>query len=164
MARRGKCQFGVWRWVLTNRLRSIGKSGFRILKWNAKSENRWKRISSPRNPFSWKISSKKSKSGFHGSPFYRSIGKSKKGFAKLFSWTEVFFLLIMRACVRRLFVKNFLSIPLSDFRPTPPPPKKRDQKKWNLRTDISAIKSVSDFAIDCKSEIRNPDLLIERTR
>ena len=27
-------------------------------------------------------------------PFHRSIGKSEKGFAKLFSWTAVFFLLI----------------------------------------------------------------------
>ena len=42
-------------------------------------------ISPPRNPSSGWISIKKSKSGFHGFPFYRSIGKSEKGFAKLFS-------------------------------------------------------------------------------
>ena len=42
-----------------------------------------KRISPPRNPSSGWISIKKSKSGFF--PFYRSIGKSEKGFAKLFS-------------------------------------------------------------------------------
>ena len=36
------------------------------------------RISPPRNPSSGWISIKKSKSGFHGFPFYRSIGKSKK--------------------------------------------------------------------------------------
>ena len=44
-----------------------------------------KRISPPRNPSSGWISIKKSKSGFHGFSFYRSIGKSEKGFAKLFS-------------------------------------------------------------------------------
>ena len=44
-----------------------------------------KRISPPRNPSSGWISIKKSKSGFHGFPFYRSIGKSEKGFSKLFS-------------------------------------------------------------------------------
>ena len=56
-----------------------------------------KRISPPRNPSSGWISIKKSKSGFFGFPFYRSIGKSEKGFAKLFSWTAVFVLLIMPA-------------------------------------------------------------------
>ena len=44
-----------------------------------------KRISPPRNPSSGWISIKKSKSGFHGLRFYRSIGKSEKGFANLFS-------------------------------------------------------------------------------
>ena len=44
-----------------------------------------KRISPPRNPSSGWISIKKSKSGFFGFPFYRSIGKSENGFAKLFS-------------------------------------------------------------------------------
>ena len=44
-----------------------------------------KRISPPRNPSSRWISIKKPKSGFFGFPFYRSIGKSQKGFAKLFS-------------------------------------------------------------------------------
>ena len=43
-----------------------------------------KQISLPRNPSSWWVSIKKSKSGFHGFPFYRSIQKSEKGFAKLF--------------------------------------------------------------------------------
>ena len=36
-------------------------------------------------------------------PFCRSTAKSEKGFAKLFSWTAVFFLLIMRARARPLF-------------------------------------------------------------
>ena len=73
-------------------------------------------ISPPRNPsFSW-ISIKKSKSGFHGFPFYRSIGKSEKGFAKLFSWTVVFFLLSMRAYARLLTVlKDNFSNPFLDF-------------------------------------------------
>ena len=44
-----------------------------------------KRISPPRNPCSGWISIRKSNYGFHGFPFYRSIGKSEKGFAKLFS-------------------------------------------------------------------------------
>ena len=37
-----------------------------------------KRISPPRNPSLWWISIKKSKSGFHGFPFYRSMGNPKK--------------------------------------------------------------------------------------
>ena len=59
-----------------------------------------KRISPPRNPSSGWISIKKSKSGFHGFPFCRSTAKSEKGFAKLFSWTAVFFLhlLIIYTC------------------------------------------------------------------
>ena len=64
-----------------------------------------KRTSPPRNPFSGWISIKKSKSGFHGFPFCRSTAKSEEGFAKLFSWTAVFFLhlLIIRARARPLF-------------------------------------------------------------
>ena len=56
----------------------------RISDFVIESEIR-KRILPPRNPFSGWISIKKSKSGFHGFPFHRSIGKSEKGFAKLFS-------------------------------------------------------------------------------
>ena len=44
-----------------------------------------KRISPPRNLSAWWISITKSKSGFYGLPIYGSIGKSEKGFAKLFS-------------------------------------------------------------------------------
>ena len=44
-----------------------------------------KQISPPIKLSSGRISIKKSKSRFHGFPFYPSIGKSKKGFAKLFS-------------------------------------------------------------------------------
>ena len=81
--------------------RSIEKSGFRILQSNASE-----RISPPRNPSSGWISIKKFTSGFHGFPFYRSMVKSEKGFAKLFSWTAVFFLLLMRAHARPLFLRT----------------------------------------------------------
>ena len=97
-----------------------------------------KRISPPRNPSSGWISIKKSKSGFHGFPFYCSMGKSEKRFAELFSWTVVFFLLIMRARARPLFLRTIF----------------KSGKEGNPRTDISALKSVSDFAFDYKSEIR----------
>ena len=69
-----------------------------------------KRISPPRNPSSGWISIKKSKCGFHGFPFYRSTGKSEKGFAKLFSWTAVFSLIIMRARAMPLFLRTALQI------------------------------------------------------
>ena len=52
-------------------------------------------------------------------------------------------------CVCKTAVlKNCLSIPLSDF-------PKKTRKKGDLRMDISALKSVSDFAFDCESEIRS---------
>ena len=57
-----------------------------------------KRISPPRNLSSGWISIKKSKCGFQGFPFYRSMGNPK-----LFSSTAVFFLLIMRARATPLF-------------------------------------------------------------
>ena len=69
-----------------------------------------KRISPPRNLSSGWISIKKSKSGFHGFPFCRSTAKSEKGFARLFSWTAVFFLLIMRARARPLFLRSVFQI------------------------------------------------------
>ena len=54
----------------------------RISQSNAKSENGFHlRVIRPQGGFQLR----KSKSGFHGFPFYRSIGKSEKGFAKLFS-------------------------------------------------------------------------------
>ena len=48
----------------------------------------------------------KSKSGFHRFPFYHSIWKSKIQYAKPFSWKVVFFLLIMRAHARPLFLRT----------------------------------------------------------
>ena len=77
--------------------------------WALEREIR-KQISPPRNPASGWISIKKSKSGFCGSPFYRSIGKSEKGFVKLFSWTAVLFLLILRARARLLLVRTVFQI------------------------------------------------------
>ena len=82
----------------------------------------------------------KSKSGFHGFPFYHSIGKSEKGFAKLFPRKVVFVLLIMRVHARPLFlIKNCFSNPFSDFQ--------REGKKGNLRTVISALKSLFRFCV-----------------
>ena len=101
----------------SRRVRSIGKSDLDFQNLNPdfliKREIR-KRNSPPRNPSSGCISIKKSKPGFHGFPFYRSIGKFEKGFAKIFSWTVVFFLLSMRARAGPLFLRNF-SNPFSDF-------------------------------------------------
>ena len=108
-----------------------------------------KRISPPRNPSSGWISIKKSKSGFHGFPSYCSMGKSEKRFAELFSWTVVFFLLIMRARARPLFLRTIFQILFRISKK-----KKKNGKEGNPRTDISALKSVSDFAFDYKSEIR----------
>ena len=92
-----------------------------------------KRISPPRNPSSGWISIKKSKSGFHGFPFYCSMGKSEKRFAELFSWTVVFFLLSMGARARPLFLRTVFQI------------QNQISQNWN---------SFSDFAFDCKSQIR----------
>ena len=132
------------------RLRSIGKSGFRfeirIMDFAIKREIR-KRISPPRNSSSLWISIKKSKCGFHGFHFYRWIGKSEKGFAKLLSRTAVFFLLIMRARARPLFVRKVFQIL---FRIS-----QSNCKGENLKIDISALKSVFGFCV--RSQIRNPD-------
>ena len=118
-----------------------------------------KRISPPRNPSSGWISIKKSKSGFHGFPFYRSIGKSEKGFAKLFSWTVVFFLLSMRGRARPLFLTTVFQILL---RISQSNSKNENQKQISQRWN-----PFSDFPFDCKSEIwilnLNPDFTIEHT-
>ena len=126
-------------------LRSIRKSGFRILKFER--EILRKQISPPRNPSSGWISIKKSKSGFYGFPFHRSIGKAEKGFAKLFSWTAVFFLLIMRARARPLFLRTVFQILLRISQ--------SNGKNENPETDISALKSVFGFRV--RLQIRNPD-------
>ena len=69
--------------------------------------------------------------------YYRSIGKSEKGFAKPFSWTAVFFLLIMHARARLLFLSTICQIL---FRIS----------QWNGKKEIQ--KQIS--------QIRNPDFEI----
>ena len=120
------------------RLRLIVKSGFRF--WNSDFTAKKSVL---RVDF---LIIKKSKSGFHGFPFYRSIGKSEKGFATLFSWTTVFFLLIMHAHARPLFLGTVFQFL---FRISQSHGKKEIQKQifqhWN---------PLLDFAFDCKSEMR----------
>ena len=105
-----------------------------------------KQISPLRNPSSGWISIKKSKSGFHGFPFYRSIAKSEKGFAKLFSWTVFFFLLSRRARARPLFLRTVFK---SFFGFPNPTVKMKIQEQISQRWN-----PFSDFAFDCKPEIR----------
>ena len=121
--------------------RSIGKSGFRILQSNASE-----RISPPRNRSSWWISIKKFTSGFHGFPFYRSMVKSEKGFAKLFSWTAVFFLLLMRARARPLFLRTVFQ---TLFRIS----QSNGKKKKNPNTYISGCVRFGNLDLDFKIRI-----------
>ena len=76
-----------------------------------------KRISPPRNPSSGWISIRKSNYGFHGFPFYRSIGKSEKEIRKtvLVNCGLVYFLLIMRGRTRPLFLRTVFEILVLDF-------------------------------------------------
>ena len=110
-----------------------------------------KRISTTRNPFSGWISIRKSKSGFHRLPFYCSIGKFEKGFAKLLSWTTVFFLLIVRVRARPLFLRTVFQI--NFFRIS-----QSNGKNANPKTDISASKSIFGFRVPL--QIRNADFKI----
>ena len=121
--------------------RSIGKSGFRIFQSNASE-----RISPPRNPSSGWISIKKFTSGFHGFPFYRSMVKSEKGFAKLFSWTAVFFLLLMRARARPLFLRTVFQ---TLFRIS----QSNGKKKRNPNTYISGCVRFGNLDLDFKIRI-----------
>ena len=117
--------------------RSIGKSG----KRDFTSEKSVLRVD---------FFFKKSKSGFHGFPIYLSIGKSEKRFAKLFSRTAVFFLLIMRTFARPLFLETIFQIL---FRIS-----QSNGKNENPKTDLSVSKSVFGFRV--RLEIRNPDFEI----
>ena len=89
---------------------------------------------------------KKSKSGFHGFPFYRLIGKSEKGFAKLFSWTAVWVFANYTCACKNAVLKGSFQIL---FRISQSNGKNEIQKlisqRWN---------PVLNFAFDCKSEIR----------
>ena len=100
-----------------------------------------KRISPTRNPFSGWISIRKSKCGFHRLPFYRSIGKSEKGFAKLLSWTTVFFLDVLfancacackTAALKDSFSNQFFRISQSNG------------KNANPKTDIAISRTIAD--------------------
>ena len=106
-----------------------------------------KRISPTRNLFSGWISIRKSKSGFHRFPFYRSIGKSEKGFAKLLSWTAVFFLLIVSVRARLLFLRTVFQINFFGF--------PNRTIKTQIQKQISQRRNpFSDFAYDCRYEMR----------
>ena len=111
-----------------------------------------KRISLPRNQSSGWISIKKSKSGVHGFPFYCSMGKSEKRFAELFSWTVVFFLLIMRARARPLFLRTIFKSFFGFQKKKKKTERKGIQEQISQRWNLSA--EISDFAFDYKSEIR----------
>ena len=105
-----------------------------------------KRISPTRNPFSGWISIRKSKCGFHRLPFYRSIGKSEKGFAKLLSWTTVFFLLIVRVRARPLPLRTVFQINFFGF------------PNRTVKTQIQKrISSKSIFRFRVRLQIRNAD-------
>ena len=101
------------RWIGKSVFRFNLKSGFRISDFAIEREIR-KRILPPRNPSSGCIPIKKSKSGFHGFPFYHSIRKSVKGFAKLLSWTAVFFATYAYAS-KTVVLKDSFSSLFSDF-------------------------------------------------
>ena len=112
--------------VLTLRVHLIGKSGFRF--WNP--DFGFCNQTCGFHP--WEIRPQ-GESGFHGFPFYYSTGKSEKRFAKLFSWTAVFFLLIMHAHARPLFLRTVGQIL---FRIS-----QSNGTKGNPKTDISKPKS-----------------------
>ena len=155
---------GLSNWTLTRiliinndfqyRMRSIGKSGYRFSKIeirisqsNAKSENGF-HLREIRTQGGFQL--RNPNLDFLDFPFCRSIGKSEKEFAKLFSWTVVFFLLSMRGHARPLFLRTVFQIL---FRIS-----QSNGKNENPKTDISAWSHCwnpfSDFAFDCKSETR----------
>ena len=95
--------------VMTLGLGSIGKCGFRF--WNAD----FRFCNRTRPP------------------------KSEKGFAKLLSWTVVFFLLIMLARARLLFRRTVFQILFQISQ--------KNGKKGDSKTDILALKSVFGFRV-----------------
>ena len=132
-------------------LRSIGKSGFRILQ--SKTENRFHRF------HRFHLREIRPQGGFqlrNPNPDFMDFlftvrwGNPKKGLAKLSSWTAVFFLLIIRARASPLFLRtvfqNLLRISQSNG------------KNENPETDISALKSVFGFHVGW--QIRNRDFKI----
>ena len=145
----------AWQWDFIKRKANKPKSLINhckktVLKLLKRHWGIRKPISPPRNPSSGWISIKKSKSRFHGFTFYRSIGKSEKGFAKLYSWTVVFFLLSMCAHARPLFLRTVFQILFLISQ--------SNGKNENPKTDISALKSVFGFCVWL--QIRNLDFKI----
>ena len=67
---------------------------------------------------------------------YCSIGKSERGFAKILFWTVVFFLLIMHAGAKLLFLRTVFLNPFLDI-----PKKKQQQKKGKIKNrDLCSVK------------------------
>ena len=94
------------------------------------------------------ISLMTSKSRIHGFPFLLWFLKSEKGFAKLMSWTVVFFLLNMHAHAKLLFLRTVFQ---TLFQISPQKKQRREiqgqhSQRWNSFLDI--------FTFQCKSEIR----------
>ena len=65
---------------------------------------------------------------------YCSIGKSERGFAKILFWTVVFFLLIMHAGAKLLFLRSLRTVFLNPFLDIP---KKTTAKKGKNQEQIS---------------------------
>ena len=108
----------------------ILKFGFQILQSNMKCGNGF---------HLWEI---RPQGGF---PFYRSIGKSEKGFAKLFSWTVVFFLLIMHACARLLFLRTVFQILFQISQSNGKNGNLKQISQHDLSVEIGILKSKSRF-------------------
>ena len=137
----------------TFRLRSIGEFGFRF--WNPDFEF-CNRTRNPKTDFTSEKSVPKggfqlrnSNPDFMDFPFTVQLGIRNR-FAKLFSWTAVFFLLIMRAHARPLFLRAVFQIL---FRIS-----QSNGKKENPKTNISALRYVFGFRV--RLQIRNPDFKI----
>ena len=97
------------------------------------------RISPLRNPSSGWISIKKSKSGFHGFPFYRSIGKSRKKICNTILVNSSLLFADYACACKTAVLRDSFSIPFSDFPIA--------WKKGNPKTDISALKSTLGFRV-----------------
>ena len=109
------------------------------------------RISPSRNPSSGQISISESKSGFHGFPPYRSIGKSEtERICKTDLVNRGLFLLIMRARARPLFLRTDSFKSLFGF---PKRTVNRKSKHRFLSVDIV-------FGFRVLLQIRNPDFKI----
>ena len=102
----------------------------------------------PQDKDRW-ISLMKSKSQIHGFPFFiLCFLKSEKGFAKLLSWTVVFFLLNMHAHAKLLFLRTVFQtlFQISQKKTERREIQGQHSQRWNSFLDI--------FTFQCKSEIR----------